>query len=189
MLIKKLFTLSIVIFHYWTVFHGPETTVKKFTVNFRTLSIKFLCCINFCVAESNFSTFTAVHRGRRKLNALLQIHSPDITKEKRWRANIEEENKSIKCDGKRRDSKPARSYAGYFHSIWETNGKDCFLPFPFLTIFKHFSNIIFSCWRVKLYCCTSRMRFEHCRLNCLLKLKPKKKRWENSVKEEPQDIL
>lgn len=38
---EQLYTLRILIFHYWTILHGPETTdknVKSLTVNFRTLS-------------------------------------------------------------------------------------------------------------------------------------------------------
>lgn len=122
MLIQQLFTLSILIFHYWTVFHGPETTNKK-EICSEFQNFVHQISINFCAAESNPSTFTAVHWGRRKLDALLQVHSPDITEEKLWTAKIEEENKSIKCDGKRRVTKPAGSYVGYFHSIWETNEK------------------------------------------------------------------
>lgn len=41
MLVEQLYTLSILIFRYWTLLHGPETTDKKdksVMVNFRTLS-------------------------------------------------------------------------------------------------------------------------------------------------------
>lgn len=81
MLIEQLFALSILIFHYWTVFHGPETTGKK-EIHSEFQNFVYEISINFCAAGSNPPTFTAVHWGRRKLEALLQVHSPDIAKEK-----------------------------------------------------------------------------------------------------------
>lgn len=64
MLIEQPFTVSIVIFHYWTVFYAPETTGRK-EIHSELQNFVHQISINFCVAESNPSTCTAVHWGRR----------------------------------------------------------------------------------------------------------------------------
>lgn len=132
MLIEQLHTLSILVFHYWTLLHGPETrdkNDKSLTVNFRTLS-------------TNPVPIFVLHK------AILQLLQQYIGEEDNWmyfykyilltllkRSCDQQRLKKKTSQLDRRVTAPVGYLCGLFpFDSWEQCKRLCFLPFVFLKV-------------------------------------------------------